>query len=104
MARYNEVGKHKTRIGSEHGYTFIQYHATKVVQFNFGSVILNSGGYLTKTTKLRMNQASEQFNLGYFVWQKKFEWFVDYDGETLEFYDGMVLERNQKLFEQPLLI
>lgn len=57
-------------------------------------VILNSGGWRTVTTKTRMNQAANQFGLGYGVYQRKGEWFVDTpDGQTLEFKDGMMIDR-----------
>lgn len=36
-----------------------------------------------------MNQAADEFNLPYRVFQKDFEWFVDIMGETVEFYDNM---------------
>jgi hypothetical protein len=40
----------------------------------------------TATTKLRMNQASNQFNLGFSVYQKDYRWYVVIpQGETVEF-------------------
>ena len=45
-------------------------------------------------TKLRMNQASVQFNLGYTVYQQKGQWFVSYRGATRQFdQDEIILER-----------
>lgn len=37
-----------------------------------------------------MNQASNQFGLGYSVYQKKGEWFVDYKGTTHKFDKDMI--------------
>jgi len=68
-------------------------HSPEVVKFNSREIILDSGGGHTQTTKARMNQASEQYDLGYQVYQRDYDWFVDYQGQTLEFYDGMVLTR-----------
>lgn len=73
------------------GRTKVIYHSTCVVSFTEGSIILNSGGWRTATTKARMNQASNQFRLGYYVYQKKGQWFVDFMGNTFEFEDNMEL-------------
>jgi len=100
MARNDKVGTHKTHIYTSDGYTCIRYHSTEVVRFNTDEIILNSGGWATVTTKLRMNQASYQFDLGFYVRQKDFEWFVDYFaneiGDTYSFRDGMILERHKE--------
>jgi hypothetical protein len=47
-----------------------------VVSFSADYVILRTGGWNTVTTKARMNQASNQFNLGYCVNQTNFIWYV----------------------------
>jgi hypothetical protein len=94
MSRANHVGSHKTTICTENGMTHVQYHATRVVSFGQYSIILHSGGYRTNTTKLRMNQASNQFGLGFQVYQKAHQWFVKKpDGEEVAFEDGMALDR-----------
>ena len=93
MASMAQVGSHKTSIFTENGMTKVIYHNTPVVTFNNEKVILRCGGWLTNTTKTRMNQASNQFDLGYSVYQKNHEWYVSYKGKTLEFAEGMVLAR-----------
>lgn len=89
MANMSKVGRVATKVYAEAGSTVIQYHATKVVTFNDKEILLNNGGWKTNTTKARMNQASNEYGLGYTVYQKDFGWFVTYKGETLEF-DGNV--------------
>lgn len=74
-------------------YTAIKYHDTEVVVFSAGAILLDSGGWRTNTTKNRMNQASNDYSLGFNVYQQKREWFVDFGGETFKFSDGMVLTR-----------
>ncbi len=69
----------------------IKYHTTIVVRICRGSVLLDSGGWETVTTKRRMNQASDEFDLGFYVFQKNFEWFVSYKGEDIPFESGMEL-------------
>lgn len=71
----------------------VQYHSTIVVKWNDEKIVLNSGGWRTNTTKARMNQASNEFRLGYQVYQKDYEWFVAYNGEVLKFEDNMVIDR-----------
>ena len=87
-----QIGSHKTSVFTEDGITRIVYHNTAVVKFNNDEIILNSDGWNTVTTKTRMNQASSQFDLGFSVYQKDFEWFVEYHNKTFDYYDGMKLD------------
>lgn len=93
MARQNRVGKHATTVATSNESTKVTYHSTVVVDFNRFAIFLDSGGWQTATTKTRMNQASNQFDLGFRVYQKDFDWFVDYKGKTIDFKDGMRLSR-----------
>ena len=85
MSRYNQVGTHKTTVitGPDRG--AVQYHRTQVVCWTSDTIKLDTGGWFTNTTKLRMNQASNQYGLGYGVYQKQHKWFVTYKGETIPF-------------------
>lgn len=87
MSQTKEVRGTATHIGTENGDTVIRYHDTDVVRFNGAIITLNTGGYKTVTTKRRMNQASEQFSLGYAVFQRGGDWFVDFQGKTYPFAD-----------------
>lgn len=73
--------------------TQVTYHNTVVVDWDAhrGTIILNTGGWKTATTKLRMNQASNQFGLGYQVYQQNHSWYVRYRDEVLAF-EGDKLE------------
>jgi len=93
MPQQYKVGTHATTIATSNGITRITYHNTIVVSFDERRIVLDSGGWETATTKTRMNQTSNQFDLGYQVYQKDFEWFVDFKGETFDFYDGIKLLR-----------
>lgn len=91
MSRINEVGRVATSIVTENGITSVYYHGTPVVRFGGGKpVTLNTGGYFTVTTKRRMNQAANQYGLGFSVYQRSRQWYVDHNGRTLRF-DGNVL-------------
>jgi len=59
------------------GYKAVIYQDTAVVKFNDSRIILTApDSAKTQTTKLRMNQASYQYNLGYMVVKIRGKWFV----------------------------
>lgn len=93
MARMEKIGKVATKIRTEGGKTIVRYHATDVVAFDGKIVTLNSGGYRTRTTKVRMNQTANQYNPPFEVFQRQGEWIVSLsNGGLLPFYDGMTFE------------
>ena len=68
-----------------HGHNIATYdHSTKAVK-------LNSCGYETVTTKSRLNALLEEVKYGAKVFQKNFDWFISYQGQTKDFIDGMIL-------------
>jgi len=86
MSRQDQLGARGTRVETAHGCTFVWYHGTPVAAFGDKEIILTTNGWYTPTTKTRMNQASAQFNLGFQVFQKKWQWYVAYkNGPTLTF-------------------
>jgi len=95
MASLMKVGSHKTSIRTIEGVTSIRYHDTDVVSFDDKTITLNTGGWKTNTTKTRMNQVSNQFELGYCVYQRKGIWYVAFKGyDLLMSNDGKItLER-----------
>ena len=94
MGQNSKVGAHKTTVRTDGGCTHVTYHHTCVVKFNSDEIILDSGGWRTVTSKLRMNQASNQYGLGFSVYQKDHVWYVDGPGVPLKrFSDGMVITR-----------
>lgn len=89
MSQQNRVGTHKTVIFTdESGITRVVYHSTPVVSWGKDWVELNTGGYRSATTKTRMNQASNQYGLGYRVWQKHWTWYVDKPDNSTEVFDS----------------
>lgn len=88
MAQTQKVSGRATSVFQHDGDTIVKYHNTNVVRFNAKTITLSTGGWKTVTTKVRMNQAANQFDLGYTVYQNNFNWFVQLrDGATLEFDD-----------------
>lgn len=93
MANLQKLGTHKTLVYPQDNFINIQYHNTVVVAFNDKEVILNNGGWYTKTTKDRMNQTSNQFGLGYRVFQKNFQWYVEHDNQVMPYTNELILRR-----------
>ena len=61
------------------------------VDHNTQAVKLSSCGYETTTTKSRLNAILEEVKYGCKVFQKNFNWFVSYNDQTRNFWDGMIL-------------
>ena len=71
-------GKVATKIKKIDDVIKVYYHDTPIVQIHTdGNIILDNGGYETSTTKRRMNQVSELYNLNFKVWQHNYEWYVE---------------------------
>jgi len=94
MTRSNKIGGHCTNVIDVNGILAVQYHGTLVVRVLPESIELDTGGWFTATTKLRMNQASNQWCLGYRVYQRDFTWYVAYKGGTYQFCrNKLILKR-----------
>ena len=95
MSQQHKIGSHKTAIFTDsQGFVNIVYHNTAVVKFSIAEkkIYLNSGGWLTATTKARMNQTFNQYGLPLSVFQKNFDWYVKHETKnyTIPFKDNML--------------
>ena len=62
------------------------YRGTPVVKQFDNIITLNTGGWKSRTTKVRMNQFANTYAHSKFsVSQKDYEWFVNVDGKELPF-------------------
>ena len=52
---------------------------------------LNTGGWHSVTTKSRLNAILEELIAGARVYQKNWNWFLNYNNQTHDFNDGMIL-------------
>lgn len=69
----------------------VTYHDTDVVIIRRnGDIVINTGGWYTKTTTRRINQYAP--GVGFFV--KHEIGYVTYKGRTYTHYEGMVLHPN----------
>ena len=85
----SRVIAHKTRrIEYPNGDWAIQYHATKVVQYNAatGKYTLDTGGWNTMTTSKRM---TEHLPAGYYVYRRNWIMYVHTPDGDQELIDGM---------------
>lgn len=77
----------------DNGAIAIRLHATDVVTFHpDGTIVANSGGWKTHTTKERLNDY-----LPARIWQKAGRWFVGSNGSTIEFADGLTFHPDGKV-------
>lgn len=92
-----------TRIGRHEGDQAVYFHDTPVVTWTEHKITLRTGGYLTPSTKMKMNQVSREFALDFHVFQEDRVWYVrqvlteglhqGYYSKPELFYEGMVLQR-----------
>ena len=73
--------RYQTTVHDEKGNTVVVYYETAVVTFNDEKIILNTGGWWTRSTQDRMNWASKQFDLGYRIQRQGKAWQVTFQDE-----------------------
>jgi len=67
---------------------YLRYQDTDIIRWcTDGSIVLNTGGWRTVTTKARYNEHLD----GIRVWQERGVWTVATAKGSVEFYDGMVI-------------
>jgi hypothetical protein len=78
--------------------TRVQMYQTIIVEYwvnHIGpspTIVLNSGGYRTASTKTAINQALSQLVLPWNVIQRKGQWLVTNGVKTFDFIDGIQLD------------
>ena len=65
--------------------------AIAVYDHNTQALKLNTGGWHTNTTKSRLNAILSELITGERVFQRDFNWFLNYNNVTHDFMDGMIL-------------
>ena len=70
---------------------FLHGHQIATFDHNTQAVKLSSCGYEANTTKSRLNAILDEVKYGCRVFQKQWNWFVSYNGQTKDFVDGMIL-------------
>ena len=76
---------------------YLHGHQIATLDHNTNALKLDSCGYETVTTKSRLNAILEEVKYGCRVFQKQFEWFISYQGQTESFWNGMILTDTDSL-------
>lgn len=80
MPYMDKLSTYKTTAVCTNGRISVIYSETEIVTRDSDKpdaiITLRTGGWHSVTTKRKMNQASNQFGLGYRVVQRKGNWFV----------------------------
>jgi hypothetical protein len=67
-------------------------HGNLIARVYAHSIELMDGGYQSNTTKSRINAILKVHGLpGEYVFQKNFQWFVNFQGAPIPFFSGMRL-------------
>jgi len=70
----------------------VYLHGNLIARIGETWIELFDGGYQSKTTKSRLNALLQAFGMdGEYVFQKNFQWFVNYNGSPIPFFSGMRL-------------
>lgn len=95
--------KATTEVDNGDGSRSVIYHQTRVVTWSSEYVILDDGGrWRSPTTKSRMNQVSRLYDLGFSVYQRGGEWFVEFHKRVVLWELGwtVYLDRRTMQIEQ----
>ena len=76
---------------------YLHGHNIATLDHTTNALRLSSCGYETVTTKSRLNAILEEVKYGCRVFQKQFEWFISYQGQTESFWNGMILTDTDSL-------
>ena len=91
----NDCANSNTKVdyNSNTNCSTVVLHRTAIATYdhNTKAVKLNSGGYTTNTTKSRLNAILQGIIGCASVYQKNWNWFLSYNNQTVDFWDGMIL-------------
>ena len=76
---------------------FLHGHNIATVDHSTNAVKVSSCGWQTVTTKSRLNAILSEVKYGCSVFQKQWNWYVSFRGQTQDFMDGMILLDTQSL-------
>ena len=76
---------------------FLHGHNIATFDHNLKAVKISSSGWTTNTTKSRLNAILSEVKYGCSVFQKQWNWYVSFRGQTQDFVEGMILLDTQSL-------
>ena len=74
---------------------YLHGHQIATLDHNSNALKLSSCGYQTNTTKSRLNAILDQLITGARVFQRDFTWYLNYNNQTHDFMDGMILSQGE---------
>ena len=84
--------KDNTMVVNNDGVSEVFLHGNKIAEVGDTFIRLFDGGFQSKTTKSRLNAILREHGAGgERVFQKKGEWFLDFQGGPIPFFSGMRL-------------
>ena len=70
----------------------VYLHGNLIARIGETWMELFDGGWQSNTTKSRLNALLSAFGCdGEYIFQKNFQWFIQYNGNTIPFFSGMRL-------------
>ena len=91
----NDWSNSNTRVdyNSNTNCSTVVLHRTAIAVYdhNTQALKLNTGGWYSVTTKSRLNAILQGLIGCASVYQKNFNWFLNYNNQTHDFMDGMIL-------------
>ena len=86
----NDWSLDNTRVESFGDTAHVYLHGNLISRIGEGWIQLFDGGWQSKTTKSRLNAILEANGLpGERVFQRNFQWYVNYNGSPIPFFSGM---------------
>ena len=76
---------------------FLHGHNIATVDHSTNAVKISSCGWQTVTTKSRLNAILSEVKYGCSVFQKNFDWYLSTVNQTVDFWDGMILNHNLEI-------
>ena len=70
---------------------YLHNNRIATVDHNTNALKLSSCGWQSVTTKSRLNAILQELITGARVFQKQFDWYLSYNNQTVDFWDGMIL-------------
>ena len=86
----NDWSLDNTRVETFGDIAHVYLHGNLISKIGEGWIQLFDGGWQSKTTKSRLNAILEANGLpGERVFQRNYQWFVNYNGSPIPFFSGM---------------
>lgn len=82
------VARNTVEFTRPNGNRVLRFHDTDIAEWSGDTLVLNSGGFRTVTTKARIN---EILPAGIRLDQDRGNWWLRQDGERVAFYDGIAI-------------